>query len=95
VGATPWRFKSSHPHSQISRFRGPIVAQTSLGQLLVNEREHVSRALVKPRADGSQPAEPFGVIISGVQIQIVQVVVQFQPPLVAMGCAGDQPAGKR
>ena len=28
MGATPWRFKSSHPHSQIKRFRGPLVAQT-------------------------------------------------------------------
>jgi hypothetical protein len=28
VGATPWRFKSSHPHSQIKRLRGPVVAQT-------------------------------------------------------------------
>ncbi|HEX5914696.1 MAG TPA: hypothetical protein VFY54_16365, partial [Rubrobacter sp.] len=25
---TPWRFKSSHPHSPIRRFRGPIVAHT-------------------------------------------------------------------
>jgi hypothetical protein len=30
VGATPWRFKSSHPHSQVRRLRGPIVAQTRM-----------------------------------------------------------------
>ncbi len=28
MGATPWRFKSSHPHSQITWCRGPHVAQT-------------------------------------------------------------------
>ncbi len=29
MGETPWRFKSSHPHRQIRRIRGPDVAQTS------------------------------------------------------------------
>ena len=28
MGATPWRFKSSHPHSQIRRIRGSVVAQS-------------------------------------------------------------------
>ena len=28
MGETPWRFKSSHPHSHFWRFRGPFVAQT-------------------------------------------------------------------
>jgi hypothetical protein len=33
VGESPWRFKSSHPHSQIRRFRCPISAQTAEDQL--------------------------------------------------------------
>jgi hypothetical protein len=28
---TPWRFKSSHPHSDVSRGRGPVLACSRTG----------------------------------------------------------------
>jgi hypothetical protein len=50
VGATPWRFKSSHPHTHSRRIRGPVVAQ-KLGQ-------QRSRAPSEPGCRGPSTAGP-------------------------------------